>query len=91
LKIRQFLKLEQVRWLPGAINPANAATRGITVAELRAHKNWLHGPDFLYTQQNEWLMQPKAATDVYAELLPETLKGVKRDKQELNSSETRCN
>jgi ribonuclease HI len=47
LKICQYLKLDQVRWLPGAINPADAATRGITVAELRAHKNWLQGPDFL--------------------------------------------
>jgi hypothetical protein len=37
LKIRQYLKLDQVRWLPGAINPADAATRGITVAELRDH------------------------------------------------------
>jgi hypothetical protein len=39
-------KLDQVRWLPGAINPADAATRGVTVAELRAHKNWLHGQIF---------------------------------------------
>jgi hypothetical protein len=83
LKIRQYLKLDQVQWLPGAINPAG---RGITVAELRAHKNWLHGPDFLYNQHNEWPTQPEAATNIYAELLPETLEGVKRDKKELRIS-----
>jgi hypothetical protein len=76
-----------VRWLPGAINPADAATRGITVAELRAHKNWLHGPDFLYNQHKEWPTQPEPATDVYAELLPETLEGVKRDKKEMRISQ----
>jgi hypothetical protein len=59
--------------------PADAATRGVTVAELRAHKNWLHGPDFLYNQHNEWPTQPEAATDIYAELLPEAHEGVRRD------------
>jgi ribonuclease HI len=87
LKIRQYLKLDQVRWLPGAINPADAATRGITVAELRNNKNWLHGPGFLYNQHNEWPTQPEAATDIYAELLPETLEGVKRDKKDLRISQ----
>jgi hypothetical protein len=72
-------KLDQVRWLPGAINPGNAATRRVAVAELRAHKNWLHGPDFLYNQHNEWPTQPEAATDIYAELLPEAHEGVRRD------------
>jgi hypothetical protein len=43
-------KLNQMRWLPGAINPADAATRGVTVAELGARKNWLYGPEFLYNQ-----------------------------------------
>jgi hypothetical protein len=79
-----------VHWLPGAINPADAVTRGVTVAELGARKNWLHGPAFLYNQQNERPTQPEAATDIYAELLPEALEGVRRDKQELNSSVTSC-
>jgi hypothetical protein len=81
LKIRQYLKLDQVRWLTGAINPADAATRGITVEELRNHKSWLHRLGFLYNQHNEWPRQPEAATDIYAELLPETLEGVKREKK----------
>jgi ribonuclease HI len=87
LKIRQYLKLDQVRWLPGAINPADAATRGITVAELRNNRSWLHGPSFLYNQHDEWPAQPDAATDIYAELLPETLEGVKRDKKYLRISQ----
>jgi ribonuclease HI len=29
LKVRQFLKLNQVKWIPGVLNPADAATRGI--------------------------------------------------------------
>jgi hypothetical protein len=67
--------------------PADAATRGVTVAELRAHKNWLHGPDFLYNQHNEWPTQPEAATDIYAELLPEALEGIRRDKKEMRISQ----
>jgi hypothetical protein len=70
-----------------AINPADAATRGVTVAELEARKNWLHGPEFLYNQHNEWPTQPEAATDFYAELLPEALEGVRRDKKEMRISQ----
>jgi hypothetical protein len=80
-------KLDQVRWLPGAINPADAATRRVSVAELRTHKNWLHETDFLYNQHDEWPTQPEAATDIYAELLPEALKGVRRDKREMRISQ----
>jgi hypothetical protein len=42
---------------------------------------------FLYDQHNEWPTQPEAARDIYAELLPETLEGVKRDKMEMRISQ----
>jgi hypothetical protein len=31
LKVRQSLMLDQIRWVPGALNPADAATQGFTV------------------------------------------------------------
>jgi hypothetical protein len=35
LKIREYLKLTPVLWVPGPMNPADVATRGITVAKLK--------------------------------------------------------
>jgi hypothetical protein len=47
LKVRQYLKLEQIRWVPGPLNPADIATRGMTVAQLKENPHCLEGPDFL--------------------------------------------
>jgi ribonuclease HI len=58
LKIRQYLRLEQILWVPGALNPADAATRGLTEEKLKEVKNWLLGPDFLKTQEDMWPVQP---------------------------------
>jgi ribonuclease HI len=35
LKIRQYLRLDQVMWVPGVLNPADVATRGLTVTKLK--------------------------------------------------------
>jgi ribonuclease HI len=37
LKILQYLKLKQVCWVPGHLNPADAGTRGLTVQQLKDH------------------------------------------------------
>jgi hypothetical protein len=33
LKVRQYLMLDQIRWVPVALNPADAATQGFTVVK----------------------------------------------------------
>jgi hypothetical protein len=83
LKVRQYLTLEQIKWVPGALNPADAATRGMTVKGLRLLSEWMEGPDFLAQEQNTWPNQPEPATDIYAELLPETMQGVKIDQKQV--------
>jgi hypothetical protein len=67
LKVRQYLMLDQIRWVPGALNPADAATQGFTVKQLRDHKVWLKRPEFLYQSQAMWPTQPEASNaDVYS-------------------------
>jgi ribonuclease HI len=43
LKIRQYLRLDQILWVPGLMNRADAATRGLTVEKLKVTTNWLEG------------------------------------------------
>jgi hypothetical protein len=40
LKIRQYLRLDQILWVPGLMNPADAAK---TVEKLKITTNWLEG------------------------------------------------
>jgi hypothetical protein len=78
LKIRQYLRLEQILWVPGALNPADAATRGLTVEKLKEAKNWLLGPDFLKTQEDMWPVQPPEPGRDLADIIPETITGLKK-------------
>jgi hypothetical protein len=52
--IRQYLKLMQVLCVSGPMNPADAATRGISVAKLKKTKEWFNGPEFLTHQDDSW-------------------------------------
>jgi hypothetical protein len=63
LKVRQFLILEQVKWVPGVLNPADSATRGISAVQLRMDKHWLQGPDFLLGHHDTWPDQPEPPGD----------------------------
>jgi uncharacterized membrane protein YfbV (UPF0208 family) len=58
LKIRQFMRLQPVLWVPGLQNLADAATRGLTVVKLLEAKSWLDGPEFLYQKESSWPEQP---------------------------------
>jgi hypothetical protein len=77
LKIRECLDLEQIRWVPGDSNPADAATRGMTVRQLKDHKSWLGGPGFLLLSADKCPKQPEPSTDVFCNLLPETKEGIR--------------
>jgi hypothetical protein len=70
------LKLEQVKWVPGVLNPADSATRGISAAQLRVDKHWLQGPDFLLGRQETWQDQPEPPGELIADLLPATTQGM---------------
>jgi hypothetical protein len=43
----------------------------------------MEGPDLLAQEQNTWPNQPEPATDMYAELLPETMQGFKIDQKQV--------
>jgi hypothetical protein len=81
LKVRQFLKLEQIKWVPGVLNQADSATRGISAAQLRMDKHWLQGPDFLLGHQDTWPDQPEPPSELIADLLPATTQGMKLEKK----------
>jgi hypothetical protein len=78
LKIRQYLQLDQILWVPGLMNPVDAATGGLTVEKLKVTTNWLVGPEFLTTERGSWPeQQPEPGRDL-ANILPETISGLKR-------------
>jgi hypothetical protein len=78
LKIRQYLRLDQVMWIPGVLNPADAATRGLTVTKLKVATTWFSGPQFLYQQEDMWPQQPPEPGRDRANILPETITGLKK-------------
>jgi hypothetical protein len=75
------LKLNQVKWVPGVLNPADAATRGISAAQLRMDKHWLNGPDFLRGPQTTWPDQPEPPSELISDLLPSRTEGMKVEKK----------
>jgi hypothetical protein len=48
-EIQKSTSPSQWKHLPGAINPADIATRGITSEQLVASETWINGPSFLYS------------------------------------------
>ena len=46
-EIHQSSHPEQWRHVPGVLNPADLATRGMKAVELAESKFWLEGPEFL--------------------------------------------
>ena len=55
-----ILLVPYIRWrhVPTAENPADAASRGMTAAELTQHQLWWHGPDWLATDPVSLPRQP---------------------------------
>ena len=46
--------VEQWRYIPTSLNPADHASRGLSVDQLVSKTEWLQGPKFLYKQESEW-------------------------------------
>ena len=53
-EIRCHSKVSQWRHIEGNKNPADLATRGISLEELHETSRWLYGPEFLYKDKTEW-------------------------------------
>jgi hypothetical protein len=60
------------------MNPADAATRGLTVERLKVNTNWLEGPEFLTFERGLWPEQPPEPGRNLADILPETITGLKK-------------
>ncbi|EGT45668.1 hypothetical protein CAEBREN_25302 [Caenorhabditis brenneri] len=43
-----------IRYVPTDLNPADIATRGCSVSELKASKLWHQGPDFIHKSEEDW-------------------------------------
>ena len=53
-EIKEDTKDDHWRHVPGVLNPADLATRGITAAELAESRLWKHGPQFLEDGPASW-------------------------------------
>jgi hypothetical protein len=61
-KIQEGTLPSQWRHVPGSMNPADLATRGMTMDELNQENVWLNGPGFLLAPEREW---PETKTDTF--------------------------
>ena len=59
-EIQDASKPSQWRYIPGIINPADDASRGLLANELYAEHRFLQGPKFLQQHPNEWPAPPDA-------------------------------
>lgn len=72
-EIQEFTEPKNWRHVDGKQNPADCLSRGIDPDELRDHKLWWHGPEWLKLPKTQWPRNPKVK-------IPEDqleLKGVK--------------
>ena len=59
-KITDRFTTEQIRWVPGVMNPADLGTRPMTVPELLTkQKLWREGPEFLKQDEKHWPSLPE--------------------------------
>ena len=56
-EIHDMSKKEHWRHCPGAINPADKCTRGLSATELSTDLTWLTGPAFLKSDGDQWPTQ----------------------------------
>lgn len=53
-EIRENSRPEEWRHVPGTLNPADDASRGINPAEMTPDHRWLRGPEFLWQPESLW-------------------------------------
>ena len=53
-KIQDVTETSQWKYVNSNLNPADDASRGLTVQELSEGERWLKGPDFLWKSREHW-------------------------------------
>ena len=66
----------QWKYVPSALNPADDASRGLTVREFLSSRRWTHGPDYLNGEVESWPDQANAMKAVASEEPQEVKKAV---------------
>ncbi|MCG8429838.1 MAG: hypothetical protein MJA29_01505, partial [Candidatus Omnitrophica bacterium] len=56
-EIRESSNPEQWHYVPSALNPADDATRGLSVGDLTQDHRWFRGPEFLWGSEDMWPSQ----------------------------------
>ena len=56
-KIQDATEMSQWKYVNTNLNPADDASRGLTVQELLEGERWLKGPDFLWKHREHWPQQ----------------------------------
>jgi len=59
-----ILDVSQWRHGPTRLNPADSASRGISVKKLMCSRTWLTGPDFLCSGEDCWPASPIPSIDI---------------------------
>ncbi|KAI2646060.1 Transposon Tf2-9 polyprotein [Labeo rohita] len=58
-KIRDLSEKSQWRYVNGFLNPADAASRGLSIDSFLGSDRWLHGPEFLLLSESNWPCFPE--------------------------------
>lgn len=53
-EIKENSQVGEWRYVPGILNPADDASRGLDPSRLSADGRWLRGPDFLWKDESCW-------------------------------------
>ncbi|XP_074645898.1 uncharacterized protein LOC141902157 [Tubulanus polymorphus] len=56
--IREHSEPSQWNFVDGKLNPADDASRGLSIDEMNRDCRWLKGPDFLWKTEESWPTQP---------------------------------
>ena len=66
-RVEEIKEVSEIKWryINTECNPADCATRGISIIELKNHKIWWTGPNFLSLDKSQW---PKIPEDPKTEL-----------------------
>ena len=81
----------QWRYVPTELNPADHASRGLSVQQLLSKHEWLQGPDFLYHSERDWPVAVTSEKTAEEESAPDstvvvnTLKLTPTDKVTVNT------
>lgn len=62
--IHESTQVSQWHYVNTKLNPADDASRGLSAQELVSNKRWLNGPDFLWSNEDDWPQPPESNISV---------------------------